>query len=129
MSDATEKLALSRLAILQHAQRRERRRDRQAEPEFAPLGEEDDARDPPASGGGWFGHMKQAIKTWWRYHPAHMVADLAAPVLQTYAERKPVQLLAISAAAGAALMLARPWKLISLTTVAVAVLKSSQLSG
>ena len=54
---------------------------------------------------------------------------MATPVLQSYAERKPVQLLAISAAAGAALTFARPWKLISLTTLAVAVLKSSQLSG
>jgi hypothetical protein len=29
-------------------------------------------------GAGWFGHMRRAVRTWWRYHPAHMVADLAS---------------------------------------------------
>ena len=72
--------------------------------------------------------MKRAVRTWWRYHPAHMVADLATPLMRHYAREKPVQLLGISLAAGAALTFARPWKLISLTTLLVAVLKSSQLS-
>jgi hypothetical protein len=40
-----------------------------------------------------------------------------------------MQVLGIAAGVGAALMLARPWRLISLTTVLIAVVKSSQLSG
>ena len=65
---------------------------------------------------------------WWRYHPAHMAVDLATPLLRSYAQRKPLQLLGISLAAGAALTFTRPWRLISLTTLVVALLKSSQLS-
>ena len=49
--------------------------------------------------------------------------------MRGYARRKPLQLLAISAAAGAALTFTRPWRLISLTTLIVALLKSSQLSN
>jgi hypothetical protein len=58
-----------------------------------------------------------------------MAVDLASPLMRSYARRKPLQLLAISLAAGAALTFARPWRLISLTTLVVAVLKSSQLSN
>lgn len=134
MSDASNKLAQSRKAILEHIARKQRRHDpREAtEQGYAFTGDEDDPRydeDPPAAGGGWFGHMKHAVRTWWRYHPAHMAVDLASPLLRGYARRKPVQLLAISLAAGAALTFARPWRVISITTLVIAVLKSSQLSS
>jgi hypothetical protein len=56
-----------------------------------------------------------------------MAVEIATPLMQAYARRKPVQLLAISLAAGAALTFARPWRLISLTTLVVALLKSSHL--
>jgi hypothetical protein len=132
MSDAKEKLARSRHAILEHIARRQRRHDPREEMgrDFAdadPYGfvSEEEPEEPR---GGWFGHLSHAIRTWWRYHPAHMAADLASPLMRSYARRKPVQLLAIAAAAGAALTFARPWRLISLTTLIVALLKSSQLS-
>jgi hypothetical protein len=134
VSEASDKLAASRQAILAHVARRQRRHDPHEEDAtgmeagyaHAADEEEDDPRD---WGGGWFGHMRRAVRTWWRYHPAHMVVDLASPLMRSYARRKPVQLLAISVAAGAALTFARPWKLISLGTLAVALLKSSQLSS
>jgi hypothetical protein len=135
MTEAADKLARSRQAILAHVARRQRRHDPHEESAagmgmdedaYAAMQEEDAAQD---YGAGWFGHMRRAVRTWWRYHPAHMVADLASPLMRDYARRRPVQLLAISVAAGAALTFARPWKLISLTTLAVAVLKSSQLSN
>jgi hypothetical protein len=132
MSEATEKLARSRQALLQVMARRQRKHDPQEEfvPEMAdaygfPLEEEE---EPEAPGSGWFGHLRHAVRTWWRYHPAHMAVDLATPVMRSYARRKPMQLLAISAAAGAALTFARPWRLVSIGTLAIALLKSSQLS-
>ncbi len=131
MSEASDKLARSRQAILEHIARRQRRHDPREEPPegyddpFAAFAAED---DEPYRGGGWFGRLQHAVRTWWRYHPAHMAVDLATPLMRSYARRKPLQLLAISAAAGAALTLARPWRLISLTTLVVALLKSSQLS-
>jgi len=49
--------------------------------------------------------------------------------LSEYAARKPVQFLAIAVAVGAVAMIARPWRLISLGGIAMALLKSGQLSG
>ena len=131
MSDAADKLARSRQAILEHIAKRERRHDpREAPPEhyddpYAAFAAYDDTDD---IGRGWFGRLQHAVRTWWHYHPASMAAELATPMMRSYARRKPLQLLAISAAAGAALTFLRPWRLISLTTLVVAVLKSSQLS-
>jgi len=133
MSGASDKLDQSRRAILEHIARRQRKHDPREEP--APRGYEagytpdfDYQNLEPRARGGWFGHVSHAVRTWWRYHPAHMAVDLASPLLHDYARRKPLQLLGISLAAGAALTFARPWRLISLTTLIVAVLKSSQLS-
>jgi hypothetical protein len=132
MSDASEKLARSRRAIVEHIARRQRKHDPREEPPggvddpYASFAPEDD--EPYEGGGGWFGRFRHAVRTWWRYHPAHMAVELTTPLMRSYARRKPMQLLAISAAAGAALTFTRPWRLISLTTLIVAVLKSSQLS-
>jgi hypothetical protein len=131
MSDASNRLARNRQAILEHIARRQRKHDPREEP---PEGFDDPyaafaADEEPYEGGaGWFGRIQHAVRTWWRYHPAHMAVELASPLMRSYARRKPMQLLAISAAAGAALTFTRPWRLISLTTIVVAVLKSSQLS-
>lgn len=131
MSEASDKLARSRQAILDHVARRQRHHDPRMETAdgFAEPGEppyEDDTTADPGS--GWFGHMKHAVRTWWRYHPAHLVVDLASPLMREYARQKPMQLLGISLAAGAVLTFARPWKLISVGTIIVALLKSGQLS-
>lgn len=130
MSGARDKLQKSREAILAHVARRERRHDpRMQSPEgrYEDMGSFADDEPPPPAG-GWLGHFGHALRTWWRYHPAHMAVDLATPLMRGYARRKPVQLLAISVGLGAALTLARPWRLISVTTLLVALLKSSQLS-
>jgi hypothetical protein len=134
MSDATDKLARSRQAILEHVAKRQRRHDPReetahgfADPDDLGYVQDDDPADADP-GSGWFGHMKHALRTWWRYHPAHMVVDLATPLMRGYAQRKPLQLLGISMAAGAVLTFARPWKLISVGTIVIAVLKSGQLS-
>ena len=54
--------------------------------------------------------------------------DVAKPLLGKYAEEKPFQLLGVAAAAGAAVVLLRPWRLVSLTGLTVTALKSSQFS-
>lgn len=131
MSGASDKLDRSRQAILEYVARRQRRHDPREEPPGfagAPEGYAFSGDEPQPPGGGWLGHLLYAARTWWRYHPAHMVVELASPVLHEYARRKPLQLVGISLAAGAALTFARPWRLISLTTLLVALLKSSQLS-
>jgi hypothetical protein len=130
VSDAKDKLARSRQAILEHVARRQRRHDPREETAqgFADMDGYPDDEPPADPGSGWFGHLSHAVRTWWRYHPAHMAVELATPMMRSYARRKPVQLLAISVGLGAALTFARPWRLISVTTLLVALLKSSQLS-
>lgn len=133
MSDAADRLARSRLAIIEQLHRREKRhggddgkREQQrarGEPEWSG---DDDAGDGIA---GWFGGIKHALGTWWRHHPAHMGVELATPLLSSYARRKPVQFLGIAAAVGAVVVVARPWRLITVGGLLAALLKSSQVSG
>jgi hypothetical protein len=134
MSDAADKLARSRQAILAQIARNQRRHDpREVSAPGYPAGELPDDRDrheePHDPDEGWFGHLRYVVGTWWRHHPAHMAVEMIDPLMRGYARRKPMQLLAISAGVGVALTLARPWKLISLTTLAFALLKSSHLPG
>lgn len=130
MSDAADRLARTRLAIIDQIQNREyraqggrsgRRRQREAAG--------DAEGEPEPAGSGWFGHLGRAASAWWRHHPAHLGLELAAPALSAYASRKPLQYLGIAAAVGAIVVIVRPWRLISVTGLLVALAKSSQLSS
>ena len=76
--------------------------------------------------------LRRTALTWWQHHPAHLAIDVAAgvakPVLSKYAEEKPIQLLGMAAALGAAVILVRPWRLMSLTGLLLATVKSSDLT-
>ena len=129
-----ERLALSRLAIIEHLERREHRHERadsgpdsgRDEPDSKAMGR---TVHRPRRRRGWFGGVLNAARTWWNHHPAQLALELVTPALQSYARRKPFQLPGIAAATGAALVLTRPWRLVSLTSVLIAVVKSSQLTG
>lgn len=136
MSDAADKLAKTRLAIIEHIYRKERRHERRDAKDDGDAEEAGDAGDewydePDYGSGpaGWFAQVKHAINMWWRQHPASLGLEMATPALSAYAARKPVQFLGIAAAVGAVVVVTRPWRLISLTGVLVALAKSSQLSG
>jgi hypothetical protein len=81
-----------------------------------------------ASSGSW-DLIRQVARSWWQSHPARLALDVGTPLLQGYAEKQPVKLLGIAAATGAAVVLLRPWRLISLTGLALALIKSSEVSG
>ncbi|MFD0667800.1 hypothetical protein ACT80S_08775 [Ramlibacter sp. MAHUQ-53] len=115
MTAASERLARTRLAIIDEAcdQRRGRAGD---------------------SGAAWgtasrWQRVRTAARTWWQQHPAHQAADIAGPLLAAWSRRHPGKLLALSLAAGAALVLARPWRLVSITGLLLAALRSPQLSA
>jgi hypothetical protein len=135
VSDAADKLVQTRLAIIAYVQRREHRSGggaarHEGDAAGAEAEREQDLEDE--SHGrvhGWFHALKRAGRAWWRQHPAHAGLELATPVLSDYAARKPVAFLGMSALVGAALVVARPWRLISVTGLLVALLKSSQLSS
>jgi hypothetical protein len=130
MSAASDKLARSRLAIVEHVYRKESRKDRAAQ-HVQQDGEQWEAAEAAAAsgGGGWFSRIKRAAKSYWRHHPARMGVQMATPLLASYARRQPVAYLSIAAVAGAIFMVARPWRLISVTGVLVALAKSPQLAG
>lgn len=124
-----EKLARSRLAIIEYLQPHDQRSERRGRSE-AEVGQEaldDGSDDGPAD--GWLGGLFSAARAWWSHHPAQLAVEMATPALQSYMRRRPFQVLAVSAGVGALLVVTRPWRLISLTTLVVAIVKSSQLSG
>jgi hypothetical protein len=126
---AQQRLAASRQAIV-----RDMHRD---DPEMAQGADVDAGADAEsdisetgidASSGSW-DLIKQVGQSWWQSHPAHLALDVAKPMMQTYAKEQPLKLLGIAAGTGIALVVLRPWRLISLTGVAIALFKSTQLTG
>jgi hypothetical protein len=128
-----EKLAQSRLAIVEYLARNERRHEDAGTETLEAF----DAADGGASarrkrrprGGGWFSRLMAGAHAWWDQHPAQIALELASPVLGKALRKHPFQVLGASAAAGALLVVTRPWRLFSLTTLGVAILKSSRLSA
>ena len=133
MSDAKLRLAQSRKAILEHIARRERRHDPRENGPFERMADDGrPRREEPyggARGGGWFERARHAAGVWWRHHPGHMAVEVVSPLLASYARRNPAKFLGIAAVLGAGLMFARPWKLISVTTLLVGIVKASNLPG
>ena len=139
MSDAADKLAQTRLAIIAHIQRREQRssgpvgRHERTAAGTGRQGEADWEQAPDEEPHGrvrdWYQRARRMGSAWWRHHPAHAGLELATPVMSSFAARSPVAYLGVSALVGAAFVIARPRRLVSVTGLLVALLKSSQLSG
>jgi hypothetical protein len=128
MTAASDRLARSRLALIEHVHRKERKRGPAREGED---GEQWEAAKAAASskGGGWFSRIGRAAKSYWRHHPARVGVQMATPVLSQFARRNPLAYMGVAAVAGAVFMVARPWRLISVTGLLVALAKSPQLAG
>ncbi|MDP2817294.1 MAG: hypothetical protein Q8O29_03260 [Polaromonas sp.] len=126
---AQQRLAASRQAIV-----RDMHRDNPEIGQLADVDADVDAQSAisetgiDASSSSW-DLVKQVGQSWWRSHPARLAVDVAKPMMQTYAKERPLKLLGIAAGTGIALVVLRPWRLISLTGVAIALLKSTQLAG
>ena len=73
--------------------------------------------------------LKRTVRLWWQHHPAQLAIDVAKPVLGNYAREKPLQLVGIAAGVGAAVVLIRPWRLVSMTGLLFATIKSTEFSG
>jgi hypothetical protein len=132
MSAAADRLARSRLALVEYIHRKDGRRG----PAQAIRGEHEEgeqweaAQAAASSGGGsWFQRIKRAARSYWRHHPARMGVEVATPVLSSFARKQPAAYLGIAAVAGALFVIARPWRLVSATGLLVALAKSPQLAG
>ena len=118
-----ERLANSRKAIVRHMSRDSRAREDADSADF------DEAEQSPGTSHGAWGIVKRAVRGWWCHHPVSVAVDLARPAIGHYAERQPFKLLGIAAGVGAAAVLLRPWRLVSVGGLLLAALKSSELSG
>jgi hypothetical protein len=118
-----ERLASSRKAIIRHMSR-----DGSSEDEPEQQGPYGQAASPQGGGGTW-GFAKHALGAWWQHHPVNAAFSLARPVVDQYAKEKPLQLLGIAALTGAAAVALKPWRLVSLGSLLLAALKSSEISA
>lgn len=134
-----ERLALSRRALVRQlhggkAPETQAHRDFGSGGAYADDGLEalggDAPQDRAAHGGAmpWLSMARSMTERWWRRHPAHAAGQLARPLLERYARKEPAKLMAIAAATGAALVLLKPWRLLSFTAVLAAVLKTSDVA-
>jgi hypothetical protein len=76
----------------------------------------------------WSAVAGNVVRRWWRRHPANAAGQLALPVLERYAREEPAKLVAVAAATGALVVLVKPWRLLSITAVLAAVLKTSDVA-
>ncbi|WP_399678943.1 hypothetical protein [Xenophilus sp.] len=104
-------------------------------PRHRPVGVSSSAQRRPTEAAGaaepWPPLSPLAIgiaRRWWRRHPVHAAAQLARPVLGHYARTRPTQLMLGSAALGSALVLLRPWRLLSAGAVLALVRQSSDVA-
>jgi hypothetical protein len=119
-----ERLAISRKAIVRHMTRDDKTIARPNEEPYE-IGDESGLNSNANASSFWPSAVARAVRTWWRHHPVSMAVDVATPVVGRYAKSHPYKLLAVAAAAGAALVVIRPWRLLSLGGIALAAIKSA----
>ncbi len=73
--------------------------------------------------------LTQGFQAWWKHHPSKTAVDIGRNYLDDFAAKKPLVLLGIAAGAGAAAVVLKPWRLISLTGLAFAALRSTNLTS
>lgn len=115
---AQQRLAMSRRALLDQLQGGPQGTAYQAAPRRAGL------FDHVA----WSAVARKAAQRWWRRHPANAVAQMARPLVERYAREHPAKLMGLAAGAGALAVLVRPWRLLSVTAVVAALLKTSDVA-
>lgn len=78
---------------------------------------------------GTWGLLRRAARAWWQSHPARFVAHMAEPALNDYARAEPLKLVGIAAGVGAAAIVLKPWRLMSLGAVLAVALRPVDLSS
>ena len=121
MPTPQERLAASRKAILKHMTRDEKTMSRSDDPYEI----EDESGVTSNTSTFWPSALARAVRTWWMHHPVSMAVDVARPVLGRYARGHPFKLLGAAAAAGAVIVLIRPWRLLSVGGILLAAVKSA----
>ncbi len=127
-----ERLAISRRALVAQLQGRGHRAyDNDNDNDRMPLDEAAAQRAPRETiidRVAWVSVARNVVQRWWRRHPANAAGQLARPLIERYAREQPVKLIAAAAGTGALIVLVRPWRLLSITAVLAAVLKTSDVA-
>lgn len=121
-----QRLQASRHAISQHLQGQGRSRRSDADATRGAGG--NDEADAPSAGPAWWRIARHTLRVWWHNHPAYSAVLVAQPVLQRYASEKPLQVVGIAAAVGAAAVWLKPWRLVSVGALLAATMKSQDVS-
>ena len=74
-------------------------------------------------------NMRHSSIIWWRRHPASAVLKLVKPFIKDYAGSHPFKLLGVSALIGSAVVMVKPWRMMSVSSWVIAAAKSSGLTG
>ncbi|MGK6309598.1 hypothetical protein [Variovorax sp. DT-64] len=121
-----ERLAISRRALVAQLQGRgQRAYDREPVEEAAA---QRTRRETIIDRVPWAAMARNVVQRWWHRHPANAAGQLARPLIERYAREQPAKLIAAAAGTGALIVLIRPWRLLSITAVLAAVLKTSDLA-
>jgi hypothetical protein len=124
-----QRLQASRHAISAHLQGQgSRRGSRSAQADGTPDNNDDAGARVPSSGPTWWRIARHTLTAWWHNHPAYSAALIAQPVLTRYVHERPLQVVGIAAAVGAAAVVLKPWRLISVGALVAATLKSQDIT-
>lgn len=85
--------------------------------------------DEPSPGLPWKSLLGSGLSSWWRDHPARAGALLARAATEDSVRRRPLQTLAVAALVGAAVVMFKPWRLVSAGALMLTLLKSSNFKG
>lgn len=80
-------------------------------------------------GFAWSSLLEAGLLSWWHDHPARAGACLLKSATEEYARKKPLQVVTIAAVAGAAVVLLKPWRLVSTTALMLSLFRSSNFTG
>lgn len=92
-------------------------------------------RSQPADGGEaddgiqWARLAEAGLASWWQDHPVRAGLRVAKAATEDAARRKPLQVVALAAAAGAVLVVTRPWRLLSTSAIALSLLRSTNFAS
>lgn len=118
-----ERLAISRKAILRHMNRHNREVENLDDDDF------EGSQKPRPNSHGTLGILQHAVRVWWHRNPASAAVELASPLLNDYARAHPFKLIGLSAGVGAAVVVIRPWRMVSIGALLAATVKSSGISS
>lgn len=76
---------------------------------------------------GWRPLLRRGASIWWRNHPAHAAFEVLDSALSHVACRKPYLMLGVAAGTGALLVVVRPWRLVSLTGLVLALARTTDV--